>query len=284
MKLSKLLYLFWLSPLALVILLSGCSKDKGPDITASFSANSDSVQVYDTVFFTNESTNAKFYQWDFGDQGNSIVENPSHVYTTQGNYTVSLRAIGDNGSDSTSSVITVIPFKGNVITEGQGIPEVSLGDTWSTVQTNLVPVQGDTLLYSNYISQYDLYSNLVYYTNEGIIAGFASKSSVIEKTDKVYEIILLDPYVGTTTKGITLGSTLDQVENVYGTPEKTDNSDSNFTGYLYPSLGADFYTHNQVDQNAVAEIYIYTSSNSTARISLPGPEDVQKLRDQFLNR
>jgi PKD repeat protein len=283
MKLSKLLNLFWLSPLVLVMLFSGCSKDKGPSITAAFSTNSDSVQVYDTVYFTNESTNAKFYQWDFGDKGNSIVENPSHVYTTAGSYTVSLRAIGDNGSDSTASVINIIPFKGNVITEGVGIPEVSLGDTWSMVQTSLVPVQGDTLLFSNYITQYEVYSNLVYYTNEGIITGFASSSPVIKNTDKVYEIILLDPYVGTTTKGISLGSTLTQVKNSYGDPEKTDTSDPNFTGYLYPSLGSDFYTHNQADANAVAEIYIYTASNS-ARINVPKPQDVQKFRDHFLNR
>ncbi|MFH2142570.1 MAG: C25 family cysteine peptidase [Bacteroidota bacterium] len=48
-----------------------------------------------TVTFTNTSTNATSYLWDFGDGTTSTDENPVHTYTVLGNYTVTLTA--DNG-------------------------------------------------------------------------------------------------------------------------------------------------------------------------------------------
>lgn len=44
------------------------------------------------VNFTNNSLNAVFYNWDFGDGGTSMVENPSYTYTEPGEYTISLVA------------------------------------------------------------------------------------------------------------------------------------------------------------------------------------------------
>ncbi|MFH2096358.1 MAG: C25 family cysteine peptidase [Bacteroidota bacterium] len=48
-----------------------------------------------TVTFTNNSTNATSYLWDFGDGNTSTDENPVHTYTANGTYTVTLTA--DNG-------------------------------------------------------------------------------------------------------------------------------------------------------------------------------------------
>ena len=45
-----------------------------------------------TVDFTNNSTNATTYVWDFGDGNTSTENNPSHTYTTAGTYTVTLTA------------------------------------------------------------------------------------------------------------------------------------------------------------------------------------------------
>ncbi|MCB0640653.1 MAG: PKD domain-containing protein [Phaeodactylibacter sp.] len=46
-----------------------------------------------TVVFNNQSSNAFNYLWDFGDNTTSTEENPTHVYSTIGDYTVTLTVI-----------------------------------------------------------------------------------------------------------------------------------------------------------------------------------------------
>lgn len=58
---------------------------------ANFMANdSFACQAPFTVQFTDLSPNAVAWQWDFGDGNMSTLQNPTHQYTTFGNYTVSL--------------------------------------------------------------------------------------------------------------------------------------------------------------------------------------------------
>jgi len=49
------------------------------------------------------------WQWDFGDGGTSNVENPLHTYATSGNYTVTLKATNNYGTNTKSktSYITI---------------------------------------------------------------------------------------------------------------------------------------------------------------------------------
>ncbi|MEO8947787.1 PKD domain-containing protein [Mucilaginibacter sp.] len=46
---------------------------------------------------------AKSWQWDFGDGQTSTLQNPNHVYTTSGNYTIGLTITDNNGC---SSIVT----------------------------------------------------------------------------------------------------------------------------------------------------------------------------------
>jgi len=64
-----------------------------------------SVQFYDT------STNATSWAWDFGDGATSTEQNPVHVYTTGGTFTVKLTASNSSSSDTVTSekLITVLP-------------------------------------------------------------------------------------------------------------------------------------------------------------------------------
>ena len=39
------------------------------------------------------------WSWDFGDTNTSTLQNPSHTYTSAGNYTVSLTATGPGGAE-----------------------------------------------------------------------------------------------------------------------------------------------------------------------------------------
>ncbi len=56
------------------------------------------------VSFTDQSTDAVEWEWDFGDGSTSIYPNPSHTYVAAGNYTVSLTVSNRNGNDSTSKL------------------------------------------------------------------------------------------------------------------------------------------------------------------------------------
>jgi PKD repeat protein len=54
-----------------------------------------------TVNFTDQSTNGPTsWSWDFGDLGTSTSQNPSHVYSSAGTYTVTLTATNSAGSDA----------------------------------------------------------------------------------------------------------------------------------------------------------------------------------------
>lgn len=53
--------------------------------------------------FTNTSTNATSYEWDFGDGNMSTEESPTHVYASANEYTITLTASNDVGLSTTFS-------------------------------------------------------------------------------------------------------------------------------------------------------------------------------------
>ncbi len=79
----------------------GCITVEHPEPVASFEASTTSG-IYDlAVNFTNTSSGPiTDYAWDFGDGSTSTEENPSHTYTAQGIYTVTLMVTGPGGSDT----------------------------------------------------------------------------------------------------------------------------------------------------------------------------------------
>lgn len=54
------------------------------------------------AIFTNESYNAATFEWDFGDGTTSTEENPTHIYTEEGTYTVTLSV--DGGACGTDDI------------------------------------------------------------------------------------------------------------------------------------------------------------------------------------
>lgn len=100
---------------AALLIVAGCDSGGGvqpepepepepePNVTlpeAAFSASPTTITAGDTVSFTNESTDATSWAWDFGDESTSTKENPVHVYADPGSYTVSLTATNDDGEDT----------------------------------------------------------------------------------------------------------------------------------------------------------------------------------------
>ncbi|MFB3881009.1 MAG: PKD domain-containing protein [Armatimonadota bacterium] len=118
-----------------------------PPPVADFTGTPTSGVAPLTVTFTDTSTNSPTsWSWTFGDGGTSTVQNPSHVYTSPGTYTVGLTVVNAGGVDTETKVgyIAVSPVAnllsftgshGKVSVDGgslQSLPcevEVSSGST-----------------------------------------------------------------------------------------------------------------------------------------------------------
>jgi len=77
-------------------------------LDASFSFSPSSPAPGQSVRFTDSSTgNPISWQWSFGDGGSSTAQNPSHTYTTEGSYNVTLIAGNASGTDTGSRTVTI---------------------------------------------------------------------------------------------------------------------------------------------------------------------------------
>lgn len=73
-----------------------------PDPIASFQYEQDANNFLQ-ISFTNYSQDATSYEWNFGDGSTSTEENPVHVFSAPGTYTVSLVASNDSGKSANKS-------------------------------------------------------------------------------------------------------------------------------------------------------------------------------------
>lgn len=104
--------------------------------TAAFSTNPAEnvpLELHEANFnFSNSSTGAVTYKWDFGDGGNSTIANASHQYQYPGNYTVTLHAYNDIGCEDTAvrQFIMVLPDKVLIIPNVFSPNGDGTNDTW----------------------------------------------------------------------------------------------------------------------------------------------------------
>lgn len=106
-------YLF--AAVALLFAGTSCKKETaGSGLKAVFSYVPDGYKVN----FTNFSTNAKEYTWDFGDGSGETSDkrDPQHVFTKKGDFLVSLTA--KNGSETNTFVDTVSIIGPNIKIDG----------------------------------------------------------------------------------------------------------------------------------------------------------------------
>ena len=76
-----------------------CEKEEVITPTASFTYEADGL----TVTFTDNSTNATSYAWDFGDSNTSTEKNPVHTYADYGTFNVVLTVTSASGKTATKS-------------------------------------------------------------------------------------------------------------------------------------------------------------------------------------
>lgn len=94
-------------------------------ITLTFGVVPTAVASFTTsgtvVTFTNTSSGATTYSWDFGDQTNSSATNPVHAFAGNGSYTVILTATNGNCSDTTHLTVVLSVGIEELETIGQAV-------------------------------------------------------------------------------------------------------------------------------------------------------------------
>ena len=92
---------------------------------AHFNASSSLLDLQDggEVNFTNTSSNASTWFWEFGDGTTSTAENPNHIYQNAGIYTVSLTALHPSGCPAFASMTIEVTDSNITATESPFLPE-----------------------------------------------------------------------------------------------------------------------------------------------------------------
>jgi PKD repeat protein len=108
-------------------------KDPKQKSVASFSASPTSGDSPLKVAFTDKSTGSPTsWNWNFGDGTSSTLQNPVHIYSKTGTYTVTLTA--SNGAGSTTAT------KNNCITVAGTNVEKPVINCWGSPRTGTVPL------------------------------------------------------------------------------------------------------------------------------------------------
>ena len=124
-----------------------------------------------TVNFTNSSTNALTYSWNFGDGGTSTTVSPSHTYASTGTYTVQLTAYnGCGGSNTTSKQVTITTVGINEVSElnsfkvfpnpGNGVLNLTFGDNSFTGNIEVINNIGEQIFKINISNEKSVQLNL----------------------------------------------------------------------------------------------------------------------------
>ncbi|MES2565982.1 MAG: PKD domain-containing protein [Bacteroidota bacterium] len=106
-------------------------------VVSQFSSNNNySCSVPAVISFFNNSLNSSSYTWHFGDGGTSTSANPSHTYTSTGNFNVKLISIGTSSCNTTDSItktnfvtVTNVGMPTSACTPSQGNSSSSYGIT-----------------------------------------------------------------------------------------------------------------------------------------------------------
>lgn len=95
-----------------IITLDSAIRVSSPVANFSIQNTTGCAPLYST--FNNLSLDGVSYQWDFGDGATSSDANPDHIYTTPGNYTVSLTTTGHGNCYQTKTIQQAINVLGPV--------------------------------------------------------------------------------------------------------------------------------------------------------------------------
>ncbi len=167
-----------------------------PKPTASFTAsNNNSCSPPLIASFSNTSTGATSYQWDFGDGATSNVTSPTHNYAVAGSYTVRLIAVSSSGCRDTLTQTNVVNIGNLVAGFNASASSACTGNTITFTNTT-TPGAGNNTWYfgdgstSNVANPSHAYNNPGTYTVKLVVnynncADSATKTIVINPSPSV---------------------------------------------------------------------------------------------------
>jgi hypothetical protein len=152
---------------------------KKPVAAGSFTVNGN------VVTFTNNSTGASSYSWDFGDFTNSSASAPVHAYAVNGDYQVVLTAINANCKDTASLNVSIALS----VEELMGIGNLIIypNPASDEIHVSFENQNGNAL----YIEMVDQLGRVVYSENEIQQIGFNKIGlNLSQISDGLYSVVL----------------------------------------------------------------------------------------------
>jgi PKD repeat protein/predicted secreted protein len=225
-----------------IVYKGGTPHDVPP--VASFAASATSSCTSGTIQFTDQSTNAPTsWSWNFGDPSSganntSSLQNPTHIFSGNGSYTISLVAsntYGNSSPDSQSNYITI---------DMPTAPSVTGGSTTSG---------GSVTLYASGSSTLNWYN--------------AATGGTLVNTGPSYTISPL-----TTNETFYVENDVAQPPQAVGMSAKTSNATANCSGRQ--GITFDTYTSATIDS---VTIYASTSSTNTIFLETSSGTELDSL-------
>ena len=187
-------------------------------------AGFESAVEYLTVVFTNTSTDADSYMWDFGDGITDTLDNPTHVYAAGGTFAVTLWAFNDCGASMAEAVVTVVepPNEADLSLTKEGPATVAVGETFTYTLTvvNMGPVPAvNTVLEDTLPAGVTFVSATAPCTEAGGVVTCALGDLAVDGTVVIEIVVTAPEETGTLTNDATVASDTPD-------PEDANNADS----------------------------------------------------------
>ncbi|HLP10540.1 MAG TPA: PKD domain-containing protein [Flavobacteriales bacterium] len=138
---------------------------------AQFSMTFDTCNIPATFTFNNTSTGTLQYFWDFGDGTTSTLQNPPHVYTTPGNYVITLITIDTNACGFNDTMQTPVFIPAPLVISVTGDNQICLGESsqlqvsgggntfqWTPAGTVDFPTSANPIVTPTGTTTYDVYA------------------------------------------------------------------------------------------------------------------------------
>ncbi|MES2139601.1 MAG: PKD domain-containing protein [Bacteroidota bacterium] len=163
-----------------------CMINVFPQPDANYTVFPDEIDmIAPNVFFTNTSTNATSWAWNFGDSTSSVLENPEHTYSDVGKYFITLYTTNSFGCvDSITSSIEVVDLITKFIPNAFTPNKNDRNDVFNIYSHGISPDNFELLIF-------DRWGKQVFKTtdrNEGWNGAENNKGEVMEMNTYVYRL------------------------------------------------------------------------------------------------
>jgi PKD repeat protein len=164
------------------------------DPVACFTLSNNNCTAPCTISFTNCSTNADTYEWDFGDgSATAATLSPTHQYNAPGTFEVSLTATNATGSDNTTETVTIMPGVTELVAITHTANTGNISNHMTTIDNELTNNKPDKILVVTPVLgvRNGAALGVYYYSNKWII--YNQNKSTISANEQ-FNVVTADPH------------------------------------------------------------------------------------------